>query len=187
MTAARSDKTSRWRAVAVAFGAVALVIAIALAITSTSGGSNQGVTNPAAFDLPRLGGPGRVQLAAFRGKPVVVNFFASWCPNCREELPGMATVARQLHGAVAFIGVDSLDTGNGLAMANQYGLTQSGFVLAHDVGGNPASGLHDALRAPGMPATAFYDSSGRLVWKAIAAMPESTLRAKLRQLYGVSV
>jgi thiol-disulfide isomerase/thioredoxin len=170
-----------------AIGACLLVAAIAVALAASNKSGAAGVTSPTAFDLPRLDGPGRVQLSTFRGRPVVVNFYASWCPNCREELPGMAKVAKELNGRVAFVAVDSEDTGDGLGMARQYRLAESGFVLAHDVGGHPASGLHDALHALGMPATAFYDTDGHLVFRAIAAMPEATLRAKLRELYGVSV
>jgi uncharacterized SAM-dependent methyltransferase len=72
-------------------------------------------------------------------------------------------------------------------MARHYGLAAAGFVLAHDVGPRPTAGLHNALGAPGMPATAFYDAQGRLVFRAIAAMPEATLRAELDRLYGLTV
>jgi thiol-disulfide isomerase/thioredoxin len=49
-----------------------------------------GTTAP-AFSLPSLGGGDTVSLAAFRGTPIIVNFFASWCPDCRAELDAMAT------------------------------------------------------------------------------------------------
>lgn len=162
----------------------ALAFAVVAASSGNSGGP--GVTDPARFDLPKLEGGGRVQLAAYRGTPVVVNLYASWCTACRTELPGMASVARELAGKVVFIGVDSVDSGRGLAMARQYQLAESGFVLARDVGGAQGSGLHDALNALGMPATAFYDSTGKLVFQANEAIPEATLRQKLHQLYGVA-
>jgi thiol-disulfide isomerase/thioredoxin len=178
----------RWRRRFVAAGgAVVLVGAIVFAIAHSNSAGTAGVTKPTAFDLPKLDGPGRVQLVAFRGKPVVVDLFASWCTACQTELPAFAKVATQLRGRVAFVGVDSLDTGDGLGMARHYGLSAAGFVLAHDVGPYPAAGLHNALGAPGMPATAFYDAQGRLVFKAIAAMPEATLRTELDRLYGLAV
>jgi thiol-disulfide isomerase/thioredoxin len=172
---------------AVAAGAVVLVAAIVFALNRSNSGGSAGVTTPAAFDLPRLDGPGRVALATFRGKPVVVDLFASWCTACETELPAFAHVAGELRGQVAFVGVDSLDAGDGLGMANRFGLAAAGFVLAHDVGPSPSGGLHDALGAPGMPATAFYDAQGHLVFRAVAAMPEATLRSELKRLYGIGV
>jgi thiol-disulfide isomerase/thioredoxin len=181
-------RTKRQRVLAGVAGAVAVAalgVGVVAASSGTSGGP--GVTDPTRFDLPSLDGIARVQLAVYRGTPVVVDLFASWCAACRTELPGMARVAKDLSGKVVFIGVDSDDSGRGLSMAHQYALAESGFVLARDVGGAQGSGLHDALNALGMPATAFYDRAGKLIFKANEAIPEATLRAKLRQLYGVTV
>jgi thiol-disulfide isomerase/thioredoxin len=168
---------------------IAVVVAVAVVVVSLSAGTSKGkgVTDPTHFDLPSLTGSGRVQLTNYRGMPVVVDLFASWCEACRTELPGMARVAKDLQGRVTFIGVDSDDSGRGAGMASQYGLSAAGFVLATDVGGSQGTGLHDALGAPGMPATAFYDAGGRLVFKAIEAIPEATLRRKLDELYGLNV
>ena len=84
-----------------------------------------------------------------------------------------------------FIGVNSLETGNGPAMAERFGLASSGFVLARDVG--PGSdAYHDAIGARGMPATAFYDRQGHLLRVDQGGLSESALRADLTQLYGVS-
>lgn len=134
--------------------------------------------------MPRLNGDGDVRLASFHGKPTVVNFFASWCTACQGELPGFATVSRELQGKVNFIGVNSLETGDGLAMARQFGVDW--WPIARDVNGQQASGLHDALGGRGMPITAFYDANGKLLYVSPGALPETTLRATLQQYYGVS-
>ena len=68
------------------------------------------------FVLPKLAGNGTVQLSQFRGKPVVVDLFASWCTACQDELPILSAEAKKLRGKVVFVGVDSQDTGDGLAM-----------------------------------------------------------------------
>ncbi len=167
-------------------GGVAIVaIVVALAVTRDSGGP--GVTDAARFDLPAFAGTGRVTLASFKGKPVVVNLFASWCSACRLELPGFAKLAKQLDGKVAFVGVDSLETGDGAAMAREFDLKSSGFTLAKDIGGANRSGLHDALGATGMPVTAFYDAGGRLIKTDFSALPEAVLRERLHDLYGIDI
>lgn len=47
------------------------------------------------FELPDMDG-NRVSLSSFRGKTVILNFWASWCDPCREEMPSLARLARQL-------------------------------------------------------------------------------------------
>lgn len=167
--------------------AAGVAIVVAVAATASSTGGDAGDTGKEAFDLPALGSDGRVRLADFRGTPVVVNFFASWCGACEFELPSFAAAAEELRGQVVFVGVNSLETGDGMAMAREYRLAESGFVLARDTGGRQASGLHDALGGRGMPVTAFYDARGRLVHFAPGALPDDALRHKLRQLYDVEV
>jgi thiol-disulfide isomerase/thioredoxin len=55
--------------------------------------------------VDQLGG-GRIDLANLRGKPIWVNFTASWCPTCRDELPLMERIGRQLGGDLAIVVVD---------------------------------------------------------------------------------
>lgn len=136
-------------------------------------------TDPAAFVLPKLGGGGVVRLADYRGRPLVVNFFASWCTACRGEAPGFLAVDSALHGAVQFVGVDALETGDGMTFARELGYTR--WPLAVDGDG----GLHDALGGLGMPITAFYDKDGNKVFVAPGAMTADTLRAKIHDLFGL--
>jgi thiol-disulfide isomerase/thioredoxin len=169
---------------AVVAGGVAILVLVAVMAAGSSGGGGGGVTEPAAFDLPGIGGSGRLRLSDFAGRPLVVNFFASWCSACDDELPGFAKVSMELKGRVSFAGVDSLETGDPLYMPRRHGITW--WPLARDIGGANRSGLHDALGGgTGMPLTAFYDGSGRLLYVARGGLPESSLRSKLAELYGV--
>lgn len=164
--------------------AAALLALLATALVWSSG-RPAGSTAVDHFDLPQLDGPGRVKLTDYRGRPVVVTLFASWCDNCRLELPAFAALARQLGPRVVFVGVNSLETGDGEAMARQFALAPSGLVLARDVGSG-SSDYHDAIGARGMPATAFYNRDGRLITVDQGGLTAATLRATIRQLYGIA-
>jgi thiol-disulfide isomerase/thioredoxin len=112
--AATARQAAADRKLRVAVIGVAVLILVAAGVLAFRGGSQTAgaVTNPAAFSLPALNGNGWVRLAHYRGKPVVVNFFASWCTECQAELPGFRQEAIALRGKVIFIGVDSLETGD---------------------------------------------------------------------------
>lgn len=176
---------------ALALRAVVVTIVIAAAVTLAVRGTSSTQqppstsTQPTSWELPKLNGTGTLRLADLRGHPVVLDFFASWCTACRGELPGMAALARQLAGRVTFAGINSQETGDGLAMARQYGVDT--WPLARDVGGTQASGLHDALGARGMPLTAFYDSNGRLMTVVLGAISQDDLRSRIHSLYGLAI
>jgi thiol-disulfide isomerase/thioredoxin len=167
-----------------AAASAAIVIAVGI-VAASSGGGGSGVTTPASFDLPAISGAGRIRLADFRGRPTVVNFFASWCTACDSELPSFSTVSARQRGQVNFVGVDALETGDRLFMARRHGITW--WPLARDVGGANGSGLHDALcGCDSMPVTAFYDSGGRLLNVDREALVGDTLAAELHRYYGIS-
>jgi cytochrome c biogenesis protein CcmG, thiol:disulfide interchange protein DsbE len=145
-------------------------------------------TSPAAFDLPALEGDGRVRLADFKGTPLVVNFFASWCGPCEEELPVFADAARKLKGKVNFIAVNSQELRRpaALRMAARHRLEEAGITLARDVGGPTGSLLHDNLAlGRGMPVNAFYDADGTLLDVGRGALLKGKLAASLARMYGV--
>ncbi|HET9769856.1 MAG TPA: TlpA disulfide reductase family protein [Acidimicrobiia bacterium] len=174
----------------VGFAIVAVLAGIVL--SSSDDGSAKGsldVTDPARFDLPTIDGAGRVRLADFEGTPVVVNFFASWCEPCKEELPDIADAARKLEGKVAFVAVNSkeLSAPSGIALARNNGLAEAGIILARDVGAG-GSALHDAYDVrQAMPVNAFYDAGGKLRYVAPGQLTPDKLAERLRTLFGVTL
>lgn len=165
---------------------IAMVAGLAVASFAAGSHGTGGVATPTAFDLPVLQGSGRVRLAAYRGRPLVVTLFASWCTACQEELPTYTVVARSLGGRVQFVAVDSQETGDGAAFANHYQLTQAGFAVARDINQASTGGLYTALAARGLPITAFYSADGRLLFKANEALNEVELRDTLKHYLGVT-
>jgi cytochrome c biogenesis protein CcmG, thiol:disulfide interchange protein DsbE len=175
----------------VGFLIVAAVAGFVLSSSSDGGGKGGGVdvTDPAKFDLPTIDGTGRVRLADFEGKPVVVNFFASWCEPCKKELPEFTAAARQLAGKVAFVGVNSkeITAPAGIALARSMGLAEAGITLARDVG-QGGSALHDRYEVrSAMPITAFYDAAGKLKYVAPGQLNRDKLGSRLQELFGVTL
>jgi thiol-disulfide isomerase/thioredoxin len=166
--------------------AVVAIAAVAVAVrASPQAAPPSGVnTQKASWQLPRLGSPGELSLASLRGHPVVVDFFASWCYACQGELPGMATVSARLKGEVTFVGVNSQETGDGLAMARRYGIDW--WPLASDRGGSQDSGLRDDLGAAVMPVTAFYSAAGKLLEVVPGAISQADVTTRIHDLFGVA-
>jgi cytochrome c biogenesis protein CcmG/thiol:disulfide interchange protein DsbE len=93
---------------------VAIVAAAAALVVSLAGGQAKKPAGPPPearnFSLAQLGhAGGSVALAAYAGHPVIVNFFASWCPPCQRETPMLAQFYLSMHGRVTVLGIDSND------------------------------------------------------------------------------
>jgi thiol-disulfide isomerase/thioredoxin len=165
-------------------GVVGVLALVGLAVVAGGGGGGSGDSDPTAFDLPAIEGDERIRLTDFRGKPVVVNFFASWCTTCDFELPGFARVSDELRHQVTFIGVNALETGDAMSMPERHGITW--WPLASDIGSRGGD-LHAALGGRGMPITAFYDADGELLHVDPGALDEGTLRERITTLYDIEV
>jgi cytochrome c biogenesis protein CcmG, thiol:disulfide interchange protein DsbE len=100
----------------------------------------------------------QARLRALRGRPVVVNAWASWCPPCRQELPLFAGAAARFGKQVAFLGLDVNDeTGAARRFLDQHPVSYPSYF---DDGGHAAAWLGHFV---GLPTTVFLDRAGRVV------------------------
>ncbi|MDA8291770.1 MAG: TlpA disulfide reductase family protein [Actinomycetota bacterium] len=135
-------------------------------------------TLAAPFSLPRLGGGPPVVLASFRGRPTVVNFFASWCVDCRAELSAFGSVSRSDGRLVNFVGVDTNDPNAALARAL---LARAG--ARYPVGVDPSGSVANSrYLVSALPVTLFLGSSGRVVGEVVGAQSRSDLEGWISRL-----
>jgi cytochrome c biogenesis protein CcmG/thiol:disulfide interchange protein DsbE len=111
-----------------------------------------------ALRLPSFGPAGDLSLASYRGKVVVVNFWASWCDPCVDEAPLLATMAaEQGKAGVVFVGIDANDVvDDARQFAKRFGLD---YAQAHDGDGSEK----DRFGVTGFPETFVIDRDGRAV------------------------
>jgi cytochrome c biogenesis protein CcmG/thiol:disulfide interchange protein DsbE len=149
----------------VAVVATALVI-MATACTSSKGDSATCGSGPRLLPagptaLPTMDAGGFQQLLCqLRGKPVVVNVWASWCGPCIFEAPELATAARRYNGVAQFVGVDIQDQQTpAKAFIAKYGWTYPNVF-------DPTGKIRDFFGLLGAPHTLFFDARGArtFVW-----------------------
>jgi thiol-disulfide isomerase/thioredoxin len=169
-------------------GVAGVVVAVAVVLIATANPMAGYSVSPTAWKLPALDGGPAVSLQSLRGKPVIVNFFASWCKVCAGELPVFAQDARALRGKIDVVEVNALETGNGAAFAQNYHLARSVDALLRDVGGTQGDGLYQNLGGTGsLPMTAFYDASGNLITTVVGGYNAATLSAAIQKYYQVKI
>jgi len=117
--------------------------------------------------------------ADFAGTPVVINFWASWCPPCITEMPAFEAVHRELSPQVAFLGINVGDEpGSARELAERTGVT---YPLAED----PDSGIFQAFGGFGMPTTVLVDPEGMIVHMISSRLRAQDLRALIAEHLGI--
>lgn len=127
-----------------------------------------------------------VKLSSLFGKPIVLNFWASWCPPCKSEMPEFQKVYEDLGDEVQFVMIDSVDgqretKENGEKYINENGFT---FPVYYDLiynndGDKQTASFGDAVVNYGIrafPTSVFIDKDGNVVTGAEGAINEETLR-----------
>jgi len=156
------------RRVVLIVAAVAVVAAAALFAFRPSGDQQVETGAAPAFTTVDLDGH-PVRLADYRGKAVLVNFWASWCVPCRREFPLLKGVEGK---GVEVLGVVFQDTADAAAaFMKEQKATWPGL---QDPGGRIASAYHVGLR-PGLPVTVLVDRRGRLAERHVGELRQEDL------------
>lgn len=128
------------------------------------------------FSLALLGG-GTLRSAEFKGKPVLVNFFASWCLPCREEMPAIVRIVREYQAkGVVFLGIAVDDTE--AKMREFVTRLEVNFPVGLDEG----AVIQKAFGLYGLPTTYFIDRKGVINYFHSGAVTEELLRHELDKL-----
>lgn len=152
-------RTAQAIAVAAVAGLLALLIWKVVTRTESVSAALEKGEKPAApnFELPRLDGKGRIELASLRGKPVVIDFWASWCYTCPEQSKRLQAALPRYPGVVA-LGVDTKDfSGAARRYVDRYGIR---YPSVHDGAGEVLTRWVGGVR---LPSLFFIDRNGRVV------------------------
>jgi len=163
----------RVRISALLTGVAIVLLAFAAVAVLTGGGAARATPKVArAFALGRLGDPGqKVTLRADAGRPVMVNFFASWCTPCRKETPLLAAFYRSHHGRVLIVGVDANDKSSAaLAFLRAHG-------VGYPVGFDPSAAVAVSYGVAALPQTFFLNARHQIVRHILGAVTARELNS----------
>ena len=124
------------------------------------------------------GGGNRVSTADLSGKPVILNFWATWCPPCRSELPAFDKLYRQYGNEVSFMMIDLTDGDRETVEGVKKFISENGytFPVYYDTEGRAA----EAYNVSSIPFTVAVGRNGNIVGTHLGAMSEATLEKLIK-------
>ena len=154
-------------------------VAVSLATSGTSGPPPAPVA--AGFTLDSLTAPGQhITLSQYQGKPLIVNFWASWCEPCQQETPLLAGWYARQHGHVIVVGLDENDTASS---AVQFARAKG---VSYPIGADPQLAAANAYGVTGLPQTFFLNAQHRIVDHVLGAVTKAELAKGLSLMNSAS-
>lgn len=161
----RAGGTSWIRTAVIATVAVGGLVTLALTGETDPASSGEAAQDDSGIlALPFLTVDGDTStLADYGGQPLVVNFFASWCPPCRAELPDFEAVHQKIGGQVTFVGINqdfTEETWRAFVAESQ---------ISYDTVFQPDSQIWTEIGTQAMPTTVFISPSGEIeeIWAGL--------------------
>ena len=181
----KKAEAARRRKSYIRWGGVTAVILIAVVLFLVTAPSDDGTTVATgqasigevapAIEMVDFDGV-TLTLDEYRGTPVVLNFWASWCPFCVAEMPDFERVSQAFGDDVAFLGVNLRDdSAQAVSLAGETGVT---YRLAAD----PSGVVYGAFGGTSMPTTVFIDADGIVREVVAGQMSADALTSNIQQL-----
>ncbi len=172
--------TNRLPVIAIPVIIFAIVIGIYI-LASPSGSSTMAKSGSSVeapdFTFALLDGK-KVSLSDYRGKPVVLNFWASWCPPCREETPVMVKISDKYEEQVQFLGVVQSDTAESASKFAEE------FKMNYPSGLDSTGEISNAYKIAGIPTSFFINGDGTVQASYIGPIEEEILIDYIEDLLG---
>jgi thiol-disulfide isomerase/thioredoxin len=167
-----------WLIGGVIAAALAAVVATGIVVARDTGPAPVSTAASRTERAPRLAGTDpitgrRVSLDAYRGKPVVINVWASWCPGCNQEAADLREFAKA-HPEAQLLGVDFDDTkGNARDFYRRWAWTHPSIF-------DPSGELSAKLKLNGLPMTVFLNTRHEVVARIYGATDRAGFEKGLR-------
>jgi cytochrome c biogenesis protein CcmG, thiol:disulfide interchange protein DsbE len=122
------------------------------------------------------------KLSEYKGKPMIINFWASWCPSCIEEMPLLEATWQEYKDEILFVGIQTQEKGDIKALGNEFldrfSITYPNIIDSTD--GKSLAAIDYALF--GLPETFFIRADGTLLYKHPGPVTEALLEQKIGEL-----
>lgn len=144
-----------------------------------SGNENQDKTMSLEFTVQDIDG-NDVNLSDFYGKPIVLNFWASWCPPCKSEMPEFNQVYNELNGDVQFLMINQTDGDRETIETGSEYVKSQGFTFP--VYYDTKLGAAYTYNVTAIPTTFFIDKEGYIISQVKGAMSKEILLNNIEKI-----